>query len=91
MRNLLPYFVVVLLLVSFLALPNTAQTLPPVQGTVVLISNGVPGTMVIVDDKGQNHVLYITQQTQLGAQFKVGDKVIAYFSPYGVSAIQAPR
>lgn len=91
MRNLWTYYGGVLLLVSWLSLANTAHSLPPVQGTVVMISNGVPGTMVIVDDKGQNHVLHITQQTQLGAQFKVGDKVIAYFSPYGVSAIEVPR
>ena len=49
---------------------------------------GVPGTMVIRDDKGQLHILSLTQQTQLGAQFKVGDKVLAFFSPYGVSAVQ---
>lgn len=44
--------------------------------------------MVIRDEKGQLHILNLTQQTQLSAQFKVGDKVLAFFSPYGVSAVQ---
>jgi hypothetical protein len=49
---------------------------------------GIPGTMVIRDDKGQLHILSLTQQTQLGGRFKVGDKVLVFFSPYGVSAVQ---
>ncbi len=70
------------------SLPNPAPALPPVQGEVVTMTAGIPGTMVIRDDKGQLHILNLTQQTQLGAQFKVGDKVLAFFSPYGVSAVQ---
>ncbi len=68
--------------------PSSALALPPVQGEVITVTTGIPGTMVIRDDKGQLHILNLTQQTQLGAQFKVGDKVLAFFSPYGVSAVQ---
>ena len=78
----------VLLMIAAIIIPDTVQALPPVQGTVTLITSGIPGTMVIVDDKGQTHVLNLTQQTQLSAHFKPGDKVIAFFSPYGVSAVQ---
>ncbi|HWF61870.1 MAG TPA: hypothetical protein VN666_16405 [Nitrospira sp.] len=67
---------------------NSALALPPVQGEVVSMTASIPGTMVIRDEKGQLHILNLTQQTQLGAQFKVGDKVLAFFSPYGVSAVQ---
>lgn len=70
------------------SLPNSVLALPPVQGEIVSLTAGVPGTMVIRDDKGQLHILNLTQQTQLGGQFKVGDKVLAFFSPYGVSAVQ---
>lgn len=68
--------------------PGSAIALPPVQGEVISLTTGIPGTMVIRDDKGQLHILNLTQQTQLGARFKVGDKVLAFFSPYGVSAVQ---
>lgn len=68
--------------------PDSVLALPPVQGEIVSLTAGVPGTMVIRDDKGQLHILNLTQQTQLGGQFKVGDKVLAFFSPYGVSAVQ---
>jgi hypothetical protein len=74
--------------VTSISLPDFALALPPVQGEVVSVTPGIPGTMVIRDDKGQLHILNLTQQTQLGGQFKVGDKVLAFFSPYGVSAIQ---
>jgi hypothetical protein len=67
---------------------DSALALPPVQGEVVSITAGIPGTMVIRDDKGQLHILNLTHQTQLGGRFKVGDKVLAFFSPYGVSAVQ---
>lgn len=77
-----------LLAIIIVGLPNSALALPPVQGEVVSMTAGIPGTMVIRDDKGQLHILNLTQQTQLGARFKVGDKVLAFFSPYGVSAVQ---
>ncbi len=69
-------------------MPDSSLALPPVQGEVVSITAGIPGTMVIRDDKGQLHILNLTHQTQLGGRFKVGDKVLAFFSPYGVSAVQ---
>ena len=78
----------VLLVVTMGSLPSSVFSLPPVPGEVISLSTGIPGPMVIRDDKGQLHILNLTQQTQLGAQFKVGDKVLAFFSPYGVSAIQ---
>jgi hypothetical protein len=77
-----------LLTVAIVSLPNSAPALPPVQGEVISMTAGIPGTMVIRDEKGQLHVLNLTPQTQLGGQFKVGDKVLAFFSPYGVSAVQ---
>ena len=77
-----------LLAITIVSLPNFAIALPPVQGEVVSMTTGIPGTMVIRDEKGQLHILNLTQQTQLGGQFKVGDKVLAFFSPYGVSAVQ---
>src|SRR5574338_963918 len=78
----------ILLAMSIISLPDSALALPPVQGEVVSMTTGIPGTMVIRDEKGQLHILNLTQQTQLGGQFKVGDKVLAFFSPYGVSAVQ---
>ena len=78
----------VLLVVMVVSWPRSVLALPPVQGEVISVTTGIPGPMVIRDDKGQLHILNLTQQTQLGAQFKVGDKVLAFFSPYGVSAIQ---
>ncbi len=77
-----------LVAVLMVSLPGSVYPLPPVQGEVISLTTGIPGTMVIRDEKGQLHILNLTQQTQLGAQFKVGDKVLAFFSPYGVSAVQ---
>lgn len=78
----------ILLAIVVVSLPNSAHALPPVQGEVVSMTAGIPGTMVIRDDKGQLHILNLTQQTQLGGRFKIGDKVLVFFSPYGVSAVQ---
>lgn len=80
----------VLLILPFVGLPDSARpsTSAPIQGVVVTVTIGIPGTMVIRDDKGGLHILKLTQQTQLGAQFKPGDKVVAFTSPYGVSAVQ---
>lgn len=80
----------VFLILPFVGLPDSARpsTSAPIQGVVVTVTIGIPGTMVIRDDKGGLHILKLTQQTQLGAQFKPGDKVVAFTSPYGVSAVQ---
>lgn len=78
----------IFLALTIISQPNFALALPPVQGEVVSMTAGVPGTMVIRDEKGQLHILNLTPQTQLGGKFKVGDKVLAFFSPYGVSAVQ---
>lgn len=79
-----------LLIPAFVCLPDSARssTSASIQGVVVTVTTGIPGTMVIRDDKGGLHILKLTQQTQMGAQFKPGDKVVAFTSPYGVSAIQ---
>jgi len=42
----------------------------------------------VKNEQGQGIVLQITPRTQLGAQFKPGDKIVAYVTPYGVSSIQ---
>ncbi len=80
----------VLLVLVILGWPGSAlpSTSAPIQGEVVTVTLGIPGTMVIRDEKGQLHILKLTQQTQLSAQFKPGDKVLAFTSPYGVSAVQ---
>ena len=78
----------IFLVVMMSSVPSSIMALPPVQGEVISLTTGIPGTMVIRDDKGQLHILNLTQQTQLGARFKIGDKVLAFFSPYGVSAVQ---
>jgi hypothetical protein len=79
-----------LLILLVVGLPDVARpsTSAPIQGVVVTVTTGIPGTMVIRDDKGGLHILKLTQQTQLGAQFKPGDKVVVFTSPYGVSAVQ---
>lgn len=81
---------VILLALVMLSRPDSAlsSTSAPIQGEVVTVTLGIPGTMVIRDEKGQLHILKLTQQTQLSAQFKPGDKVLAFTSPYGVSAVQ---
>ena len=77
-----------LLAMIIVSASDPVLAVPPVQGEVISMTAGIPGTMVIRDDKGQLHILNLTQQTQLGGRFKVGDKVLAFFSPYGVSAVQ---
>ena len=79
-----------LLILSFVGIPDSAcpSTSAPIQGIVVTVTTGIPGTMVIRDARGGLHILKLTQQTQLGAQFKPGDKVVAFTGPYGVSAVQ---
>ena len=77
-----------LLAMIIVSASDPVLAVPPVQGEVISMTAGIPGTMVIRDEKGQLHILNLTQQTQLGGRFKVGDKVLAFFSPYGVSAVQ---
>lgn len=81
---------VILLTLVMISLPDFTlpSTSGPIQGEVVTVTVGIPGTMVIRDEKGQLHILKLTQQTQLSAQFKPGDKVLAFTGPYGVSAVQ---
>lgn len=65
-----------------------SQTSGVVEGEVMMVTQGIPGTMVIRDHKGQAVILHLTQQTQMGAQFKPGDKVEAYVTPYGVTSVK---
>ncbi|ALA58964.1 exported protein of unknown function [Nitrospira moscoviensis] len=46
-------------------------------------------TMIVIkNEQGHATILQLTPRTQLGAQFKPGDKVVAYVTPYGVSSVQ---
>lgn len=56
-----------------------------VEGEVMQV---FPTAIVIKNEHGHGTVLQITPRTQLGAQFKPGDKIIAYLTPYGVSSVQ---
>ena len=56
-----------------------------VEGEVLQV---FPTAIVVKNEQGQGIVLQITPRTQLGAQFKPGDKIVAYVTPYGVSSIQ---
>ncbi len=66
----------------------TVQQSGPVQGEVLMITQGIPGTMVIRDQQGRGIILHLTPQTQMGGQFKPGDKVEATITPYGVTSVQ---
>jgi hypothetical protein len=67
-----------------LAVGNVPQQ-GQVEGEVIQV---FPTAIVIKNDQGHGTVLQITLRTQLGAQFKPGDKIVAYVTPYGVSSIQ---
>jgi len=65
-----------------------AATVPQqgqVEGEVLQV---FPTVIVIRNEQGHATVLQITPRTQLGGQFKPGDKVVAYVTPYGVSSVQ---
>ena len=68
------------------ALPaGNVQQQGQIEGEVMQI---FPTAIVIKNEQGQGTVLQITPRTQLGAQFKPGDKIVAYVTPYGVSSVQ---
>lgn len=79
----LPEFIAI---VALAALPvlNVSQQ-GQVEGEVLQV---FATAIVIKNDKGQATVLQVTPRTQLGAQFKPGDKIVAYVTPYGVSSVQ---
>lgn len=56
-----------------------------VEGEVVQVYSTV---IVIRNEQGHATVLQVTPRTQVGGNFKPGDKVVAYVTPYGVSSIQ---
>lgn len=67
--------------VAWAAVPPQGQ----VEGEVVQVFS----TMIVIkNDQGHATVLQLTPRTQLGGQFKPGDKIIAYVTPYGVSSVQ---
>jgi hypothetical protein len=63
------------------AVPQQGQ----VEGEVLQVFSTV---IVIKNEQGHGTVLQLTPRTQLGGQFKPGDKIVAYVTPYGVSSIQ---
>lgn len=68
-------------MLSLAAVPPQGQ----VEGEVVQVFS----TMIVIkNDQGHATVLQLTPRTQLGGQFKPGDKIIAYVTPYGVSSVQ---
>lgn len=66
----------------------TPAAVPPqgqVEGEVIQVFS----TMIVIkNDQGHATILQLTPRTQLGGQFKPGDKVVAYVTPYGVTSIQ---
>ena len=67
--------------VSWAAVPPQGQ----VEGEVVQVFS----TMIVIkNEQGHATILQLTSRTQLGGQFKPGDKVVAYITPYGVTSVQ---
>jgi hypothetical protein len=69
------------------AAPSLAAVAPQgqVEGEVIQVFS----TMIVIkNEQGHATVLQLTPRTQLGAQFKPGDKVVAYVTPYGVTSVQ---
>ena len=56
-----------------------------IEGEVIQVFSTV---IVIRNEEGHVTVLQLTPRTQLTGQFKPGDKVVAYVTPYGVSSVQ---
>jgi len=56
-----------------------------VEGEVVQV---FPTVIVIRNEQGHATILQLTPRTQLGGQFKPGDKIVAFVTPYGVSSVQ---
>ena len=67
-----------------LSVANVSQQ-GQVEGEVLQV---FPTAIVIKNEQGHGTVLQITPRTQMGAQFKPGDKIVAYVTPYGVSSVQ---
>ena len=67
-----------------LSVANVSQQ-GQVEGEVLQV---FPTAIVIKNEQGHATVLQITPRTQMGAQFKPGDKIVAYVTPYGVSSVQ---
>jgi len=83
-RTLIPAIIAAAVLSSAIGL----AAVPPqgqVEGEVIQVFSTV---IVIRNEQGHATVLQLTPRTQLGGQFKPGDKVVAYVTPYGVSSVQ---
>lgn len=78
-----------LVLVLTLAPPILPAATVPQQGQIEGEVLQVFSTIIVIkNDQGHATVLQLTPRTQLGGQFKPGDKVVAYVTPYGVSSVQ---
>jgi hypothetical protein len=75
---------VMILAPAALSVANVSQQ-GQVEGEVLQV---FPTAIVIKNEQGHGTILQITPRTQLGAQFKPGDKIVAYVTPYGVSSVQ---
>ncbi len=81
----------VILILTFLIVgsPGLCRANVPQQGQVEGdVVQVFPTVIVIRDDHGHATVLQLNPRTQVGGQFKPGDKVIAYITPYGVTSVQ---
>jgi len=78
------YIAAVIAMVAPAAFPVT-NAQGQIEGEVMQV---FPTAIVIKNDQGHAMVLQVTPRTQLGAQFKPGDKIVAYVTPYGVSSVQ---
>lgn len=88
MASVRPVFPVLWLVIILVATPAAAVNIPQqgqVEGEVVQVFSAV---IVIRNDQGHATILQLTPRTQLGGQFKPGDKIVAYVTPYGVSSVQ---
>ncbi len=79
---------IALAIAGAIAAAPAPAAVPPqgqVEGEVIQVFS----TMIVIkNDQGHATILQLTPRTQLGGQFKPGDKVVAYVTPYGVTSIQ---
>jgi hypothetical protein len=90
MRIAMPLVPVLMLALTLSAMaPSIGEATVPQQGQVEgEVLQVYPTVIVIRSEHGHATVLQLTPRTQLSGGFKPGDKVVAYVTPYGVSAVQ---
>ena len=84
-RGCLPIVLVLMLAPAVLPAATAVPQQGQIEGEVLQVFSTI---IVIKNDQGHATVLQLTPRTQLGGQFKPGDKVVAYVTPYGVSSVQ---